>query len=209
MSSYATSTDVKLLERQCVYQGHFQLERLKLEYRLFAGGWSKPLYREVFERGKAVAVLLFDPQRDKLVFIEQFRAGIVTKTESPWLLEIVAGVIDPKESPIQVAVRETHEETGLSLYNLLFVCQYWVSPGASTERVSLFCGQVDSNQARGIHGLASEGEDIRLHILDRQEAYHLVNTGKIDNAVTIIALLWLQQNETMVRKAWSSRLDLG
>jgi ADP-ribose pyrophosphatase len=203
MNAYVTSTDVKLLERKRVYQGHFQLERLKLVYRLFNGEWSKPVYREVFERGEAAAVLPFDPQRNKLVLIEQFRAPIMTKTENPWILEIVAGVIDTPESPIQVARRETQEETGLLLHNLFSIGQYWVSPGGSTERVSLFCGQVDSSKAHGIHGVASENEDIRLHILDLQEAYHLVNTGKIDNALSMIALLWLQHNEKIVRETWS------
>jgi ADP-ribose pyrophosphatase len=197
-----TRADVKLKDRQCVYQGHFRLERLKVQYKLFAGGWSQPFIREVFERGEAVAILLFDPQRDALVLIEQFRVGIVNKTETPWIIEIVAGVIDTKESPEQVARRETQEETGLALQNLFFIGRHWVSPGGSTERISLFCGHVDASKAHGFHGLAKEGEDIRLHVLKTKVAYHLVNTGKFDNATTIIALLWLQQNEEIVRKAW-------
>lgn len=197
-----TRADVKILEKKCAYQGHFQLERLRLQYRLFNGGWSEPVFREVFERGEAVGILLFDPERDQLVLIEQFRAGIVMKTENPWLIEIAAGVIDSGESPEQVAQRETQEETGLTLQNLFFISRHWVSPGGSTEQISLFCGQVDASQAQGVHGLASEGEDIRLHVLKVKEAYHLVNKGKIDNAATIIALLWLQQNEKMVRKTW-------
>ncbi len=199
-----TSTDVRVLERQCVYQGHFRLERLKLQYRLFNGGWSQPFFREVFERGEAVGILLFDPRRDQLVLIEQFRAGIIMKTKNPWLIEIAAGVIDPGESPEQVAQRETQEETGLVVQNLFFISRHWVSPGGSTEQISLFCGQVDASQAQGIHGLASEGEDIRLHVLNVKEAYDLVNKGKFNNATTIIALLWLQQNEKIVRKRWST-----
>ncbi|MES2142118.1 MAG: NUDIX domain-containing protein [Pseudomonadota bacterium] len=203
MSHHFTKKDVEILEQKTVYQGHFQLERLKLRYRLFNGGWSKQVYREVFVRGEAVGVLLFDPERDRLVLIEQFRAGIATKTENPWIIEIVAGVIDHEESFEQVAHRETQEETGLNVQNLFFISRHWVSPGGSTEQISLFCGQIDVRQAKGIHGLASEGEDIRLHILDVKEAYKLVNAGKVDNAITIIALLWLQQNEKMVRTKWS------
>ena len=203
MSHHFTKKDVEILEQKTVYQGHFQLERLKLRYRLFNGGWSKQIYREVFVRGEAVGVLLFDPEHDRLVLIEQFRAGIATKTENPWIIEIVAGVIDHEESFEQVAHRETQEETGLNVQNLFFISRHWVSPGGSTEQISLFCGQIDVRQAKGIHGLASEGEDIRLHILDVKEAYKLVNAGKVDNAITIIALLWLQQNEKMVRTKWS------
>ena len=207
MESCFTRADVKVLERQCVYQGHFRLERLKLQYRLFNGGWSQPFSREVFERGDAVGILLFDPQRDQLVLIEQFRVGIMMKTENPWLIEIAAGVIDAGESPEQVAHRETQEETGLAVQNLFFISRHWVSPGGSTEQISLFCGQVDASQAQGVHGLASEGEDIRLHILNVKEAYNLVNKGKIDNATTIIALLWLQQNEKMLRDTWSNNVN--
>lgn len=202
-----TSKDVKILDQGRVYQGHFQLDCLKLQYRLFNGGWSEPVFREVFERGDAVAVLLFDPPRDQLVLIEQFRVGTLTKTNNPWLIEIVAGVMDAEESVEQVAKRETKEETGLNLLNLFPISHYWVSPGGSTERISLFCGQVDSSLAQGIHGLASESEDIRLHIVPLKEAYNLVNEGKIDNATTIIALLWLQQNEQKVRKAWLTKVD--
>jgi ADP-ribose pyrophosphatase len=200
MNSYFTSTDVKLLERKCLYQGHFQLNCLKLQYRLFDGNWSRAFYREIFERGDSVGVLLFDPHRNAIVLIEQFRVGTVLKTENSWLLEIVAGVINPLESPIQVAERETQEETGLILQNLFPIYQYWVSPGGSTEQITLFCAKVDSSEAKGIHGLASEGENIRLHVVNLQDAYNLVNAGKIDNATTIISLLWLQQNEQNVRQ---------
>jgi ADP-ribose pyrophosphatase len=204
MQPVFTSKDVKILEQQRVYQGHFQLDRLKLQYRLFKGGWSKPVSREIFERGEAVAVLLFDSQRDQLVLIEQFRAGIVRKTNNPWIIEVVAGVIEGEEGFEQVAKRETQEETGLTLHRLFPISHHWVSPGGSTERIRLFCAQVDSSQAQGIHGLASEGEDIRLHIVSIKEAYNWVNEGKIDNATTLIALLWLQQNEKKLRKAWST-----
>lgn len=207
MQPIFTDKDVKILEQQCVYKGYFQIGRLKLQYRLFNGGWSKPVYREVFKRGDAVAVLLFDPKCDQLVLIEQFRVGTLLKTKNPWIIEIVAGVIDTAETFEQVARRETQEETGLSLSNLIPISHHWVSPGGSTERIFLFCAQVDSSQAQGIHGLADEGEDIRLHVIPLKKAYNLVNDGKIDNATTIIALLWLQQNEQKVRKAWSVKVD--
>jgi len=203
MNTHFSRADVEILAKERVYQGRFQIERLTLRYRLFNGSWSQPFVREIFERGEAVGVLLFDPNRNQLVLIEQFRAGIVLKTENPWLIEIVAGVIDNNESLEDVAARETREETGLTVHNLSFISRHWVSPGASTERITLYCGQIDASQAQGIHGLADEGEDIRLHVLKVQEAYHLLNTGKIDNASTLIALHWLQQHESTVRETWS------
>jgi len=202
MNSQFDHSDVKILHQQVVYQGHFQLEQWKVQFRLFNGGWSTPRLREVFERGEAVGVLLFDTNSDQLVLIEQFRVGIASKAKSPWLIEIVAGVMDKGESLEQVARRETQEETGLEIMNLLPICQYWVSPGGSSERIYLFCGQVDAELAQGIHGLVEEGEDIRLHVLSLKAAYNLLNQGKINNGSTIIALQWLQHNEHIVRDAF-------
>lgn len=200
-----TRADVKILQRKTVYAGHFQLEQLKLQYRLFQGGWSPPLLREVFERGEAVGILLFDTENNKLVLIEQFRPGLAIKAQVPWLIEIVAGVIGQNERLEQVARRETQEETGLMVTNLFPICHYWVSPGGSSERIYLFCGQVDSKLAQGIHGLVEEGEDIRLHILSPQQAYNLLDEGKINNSPTIIALQWLRQYEQSVRRAWLTK----
>ncbi|MGC1854802.1 MAG: NUDIX domain-containing protein [Candidatus Aquirickettsiella sp.] len=205
MNSQFDRSDVKILQQKIVYQGHFQLEQWKVQFRLFNGGWSPPRLREIFERGEAVGVLLFDPNRDQLVLIEQFRIGIANKTKNPWLIEIVAGVISKGESLEQVARRETQEETGLGIMNLFPICQYWVSPGGSSERIYLFCGQVNAELAQGVHGVVEEGEDIRLHVFTLKAAYNLLNQGKINNGSTIIALQWLQHNEHIVRDAFSKK----
>lgn len=202
MNSHFDDSDVIILEHQIVYQGHFQIEQCKLQFRLFNGGWSLPRLREVFERGEAVGVLLFDANNNQLVLIEQFRVGIVSKAKNPWLIEIVAGVIKKDESLEQVARRETQEESGLEITNLFPIYQYWVSPGGSSERMYLFCGQVNAKLAQGIHGVAKEGEDIRLHVLSLKSAFDLLNQGKINNSSTIIALQWLQLNEQIVRAAF-------
>lgn len=202
MNSQHDHSDFKILQRKIVYHGHFQLEQWKVQFRLFSGGWSETLIREVFERGEAVGVLLFDTSCDDLVLIEQFRVGIANKAKNPWLIEIVAGVINQGESLDQVVRRETHEETGLTITNLLPICQYWVSPGGSSERMYLFCGQVNAQLAQGIHGVTEEGEDIRLHVLSLKVAYNLLNQGKFNNSSTIIALQWLQHNEQKVRDAF-------
>lgn len=199
MNSQYDHSDFKILQRKIVYQGHFQLEQWKVQFRLFSEGWSETLIREVFERGEAVGVLLLDTSCDDLVLIEQFRVGIANKAKNPWLIEIVAGVINQGESLDQVARRETYEETGLTITNLLPICQYWVSPGGSSERMYLFCGQVNAQLAQGTHGVTEEGEDIRLHVLSLKVAYNLLNQGKFNNSSTIIALQWLQHNEQKVR----------
>lgn len=199
MNAQYDRPDVKILQQQIVYQGHFQLEQWKVQFRLFSGGWSETQTREVFERGEAVGVLLFDTSSDQLVLIEQFRVGIAKKAKNPWLMEIVAGVINKGESLEQVARRETLEETGLAITNLIPIFQYWVSPGGSSERIHLFCGQVNAQLAQGIHGVAEEGEDIRLQVLSLNNAYNLLEEGKFNNGSTIIALQWLQHNEQKVR----------
>jgi len=197
-----TQNDVEVLEKKTGYQGYFRIDKYKIRHRLFAGGWSTPVMREVFERGQAAAALLFDPNLDKIVLIEQFRIGTLSATDSPWLLELVAGIIDKEETPAQVAVREIQEEAGLLAKALIPICEYWASPGACTEKITLYCAQVAADKAGGIHGLAEENEDIRVHVVDTQTAYRLVEEGAVKNAPTIIALQWLQLHEQKVKQQW-------
>lgn len=202
-SSVFTSKDVEVLNKETVYQGYFRIEKYTLKHRLFRGGWSESFIRELFERGHAAAVLLYDPVLHKIVLIEQFRIGTLGHTDNPWLLELVAGIIDdPSETTEQVAVRETQEEAGLEILDLLPICDYWVSPGGTTERVALFCARVDASQAGGWHGLAEESEDIRVLVFDVAEVYKLLATGQICNAATIIAVQWFQLHEQEVRQKW-------
>lgn len=189
-----SQTDIEILEKKSLYQGFFALEQFTFKHKLFAGGWSQPVTHEVFERGHAVVVLPYDLKRDKIVLIEQVRFPALATTKSPWLMELVAGMIAPDEMPLDVAHRELFEETGLTARNIHFVNSYLASPGGSTERFYFYWADVDSSQAQGLHGLADEHEDIRLHVVDREAAYNGVVTGEIDNASTVIGLQWLQLN---------------
>lgn len=191
--------DVKILKHEVAYQGYYKIEKYYLKHRLFNGQWSPELEREVFERGNAVGVLPYDPILNKVVLIEQFRIGTYGQTENPWILEIVAGIIDKNETLEEVAHREVHEEAGLAIQKLLPICNYWVSPGGTTEKVKLFCAKIDASHAGGIHGLAEEHEDIRVHVLNVADAYTMLSNGKICNAATIIALQWLQINEHWIK----------
>jgi len=186
--------DVEIVSRETAYRGYFSIEAYKLRYRLFEGGWSESVEREVFERGQVAAVLPYDPKLNKVVLIEQFRVGALNDKRSPWLLEIVAGVLEPDETPEQLAHREAKEEAGIEILEMIPMYHYWVSPGGCTERVKLFCGKVDASQAGGIHGLDHEHEDIRVHVVDVQEAFDMVRSGVINNALSIIALQWLELN---------------
>jgi ADP-ribose pyrophosphatase len=194
--------DVEIFEKETAFQGYFRIDRYRLRHRLFAGGWSEAITREVFERGHVVGVLPYDPIEDRVVLIEQFRIGAYAAGFSPWLIEIVAGVIEAGEEPEEVARRETLEETGCSVTELMPVTSYLVGPGAASESVKLFCGRVDARGAGGIHGKKEEHEDIRVFSAPFTEAMARLDSGEIKNAVSIIALQWLALNHDRLRRRW-------
>ncbi|MNZ93091.1 ADP-ribose pyrophosphatase [compost metagenome] len=194
---------VEIIQRETCFQGFYKLDRLQLRHRLFAGGMGPELNRELFVRHDAVCVLPYDPQRDCVVLIEQFRVGAMDKNGNPWLLELVAGLIDKDEQPEEVARREAVEEADLNLGALWPITTYFPSPGGSDERVYLYVGRCDSQGAGGVHGLAEEGEDIRVHVWPLEDALQAVRDGRINNAASIIALQWLALNRAEVRGLWS------
>lgn len=194
---------VQIIERETCFRGFYSLDRLRLRHLQFSGEMGPTLSRELFIRHDAVCVLPYDPQRDEVVLIEQFRVGAMGKSASPWLLELVAGLIDTDEQPEQVALREAVEEANLALASLWPITQYFPSPGGSDERVYLYLGRCNSLGAGGVHGLAEEGEDIRVHVLSLDAALDAVKDGRINNAASIIALQWLALNRAEVRGLWS------
>ena len=197
--------DFRILAKSDLYRGFFAAVKYRVEHRRFDGGWTAPFEREIFERGDAACVLLFDPQRDAVVLIQQFRLpAALAGAANPWLLELVAGIIEPEEAPDEVVRREAVEESGLAIAELMPIANYLASPGACPERVWLFCGRVDSRAAAGVHGLAEENEDIRVVVLPLDQAYAALADGRADNAATMIALMWLKLNEAAVRAAWAS-----
>ncbi|KJF90662.1 ADP-ribose diphosphatase [Photobacterium leiognathi] len=193
--------DVDILVKETVYQGFFKMVKYRFRHKLFAGGWSGEISREMFERGHAAALLPYDPITDEVVLIEQFRVGAMAAGCAPWQLEIVAGMIDHQdESAKDVVKREAVEEAGLIVAELEQVTRYLSSSGGCSEMLDIFVGTVDSTQAGGIHGLAEESEDIRVHVVSREQAYEWVESGKIENAASIIALQWLQLNYSRLQK---------
>lgn len=194
---------IAINERETVYRGFFRVDRFLLRHRLFAGGWSAELSREVFLRHDAAGILLYDPQRDEIVLIEQFRLAAHLAGFAAWQLEIVAGIIDSDESAAAVARREAEEEAGLAVIGeVVPIHRFMTSPGGSTETVDLFCGRVDASAAGGIHGLADESEDIRAVVKSYAEAMGLLNAGKIENGYTLLALHWLAANREALRRQW-------
>jgi ADP-ribose pyrophosphatase len=193
---------IAVLAQSVAYDGHFKIIRYRLRHRLFAGGMSPELSREVFERGHAVAVLPFDPERGEVVLVEQFRIGSVGVIDEPWLIEPVAGMIEPGEPAPEVARREAAEEAGLDLLDLVPACTYFSSPGGSTETCQVFIGRVDAAAAGGIFGLIDEGEDIRVHVVPLATALGWLDDGRIHAATTVVALQWLALHQAGLEQRW-------
>lgn len=209
-----TSEDVEVLEQTRAFDGYFKIDRYTLKHKKHDGGWTVPLTLEVFERGHATAVLLFDPDLDRLVFIEQFRPGAFAALnspwfdhdrQSPWMLECVAGIIDPGETPESVARRESQEEAGCTITDIEPIAHYLVSPGGTTESIFLFCGCTDASQAGGIHGLEHEGEDIRVLSVASDKALEWLNEGRFTNAMTLVAMQWFQVHRTTLIQKWCGK----
>ncbi|MTD38494.1 ADP-ribose diphosphatase [Erwinia sp. CPCC 100877] len=196
--------DVEIIARETVYSGFFSLKRYRFRHRLFNGGMSEEIKREIFERGHAVVLLPYDPVRDEVVLIEQIRIAAYDTSDSPWLLELVAGMIEEGESHEEVARREAQEEAALNVGQVRPVISYLASPGGTSERLSVLVGEVDASTAKGVHGLAEENEDIRVHVVSREQAYQWVNEGVIDNAASIIALQWLQLHHETLKADWNA-----
>ena len=197
------SARFRLVASERVYDGYFKIIRYRLVHQLFAGGEGPELVREVFERGRAVAVLPYDPDRDEVVLIEQFRSGAIGVDDDPWLIETIAGIVEPKESLEEVAHREAQEEAGLDLYNLRHITRFFASPGGSTETVDLFLARIDASKAGGLFGLADEGEDVKVHVLSYDAAVDWLKQGRIRVGTTIIALQWLMLNRDRLKAAIS------
>ena len=206
---------IEIDERTRVADGYVKVDRLTLRHELYDGDMSPPLVREVMRRGHAVAVLPYDPVLDELVMVEQFRVAAmqafsepttqVREEQSPggaWLLECIAGIVEDGENPSEVATRESLEEAGCIVEDLIHARSFLTSPGCLSESVSIYCGRTDASGVGGIHGLASEGEDIRVLRVDRVEAFRMLDDGEINNAFTLIALEWFRDRWETLGKQW-------
>ena len=197
-----TRDDVNIIEQKTLYKGFFKMVEYTFKHRLFDGGWSDLVRRELFERGHAVAVLPYDPLTQEFVLVEQFRFGAMESAGSPWLIEIIAGMIDAGEAPEEVCVREAQEEAGIELSHLRKVHSYLSSPGGTSESLDIFVAKVDATTAHGVHGLPHESEDILVHRVHQKDAREYLANGKINNAAAIIALQWFFLHQDQLLKEW-------
>ena len=196
------SGDVEVETRETVFKGYFRMDALTLRHRRFDGSWTDGIRREMFERGDAVAVLPWHVESDKVILIEQFRPGAIRGDDSPWMLETVAGVVEAGETDIDVAHREALEEAGCTMDALTPIVSYYPSPGACSEQIRLFVGRVVSAVVGEVKGVDTEHEDILVHSVARADAIALLDAGKINNGLTIIALHWLARHGDRLRAEW-------
>lgn len=186
--------EIEIVKETWLHRSFLKLKSYQLRHTLFAGGWSALFTRELVSRGSVAAVLPYDPHLDKVILIEQFRIGAAGHgtAATAWLVEVVAGIAEEGESMEALARREIEEEAGLQAISLQQIYQYWVSPGMCNEQVTLFYATVDASQAGGIYGLAEEHEDIKVHVVSPAEAFAWMDSGRINNAMSLIALQWLR-----------------
>jgi len=196
--------DVEVTSQETVFQGYFRMDALTLRHKRFDGSWTQGIRRELFQRGDAVAVLPWDVKEDRIILIEQFRPGAIRGSDSPWMLEAIAGVVEDDESDETVAHREALEEAGCVMDALLPITSYYPSPGACSEQIRLFIGRLTTAAVGEVRGVETENEDILVHSVTRKEAIALLDAGKINNGLTIIALHWLARHGDRLRSDWVS-----
>jgi ADP-ribose pyrophosphatase len=196
--------NVEELGREIVFQGRFAVERLRLRVGRFDGGAGPTVTRDVFRSGDSVALVPYDPARDQVLLIEQFRPGAFLAGANPWLLEVVAGRIEPGETPEAVARRESVEEAGIAPLQVVPAGGFFVSAGDSSQFLHLFCGRVDLGQGGGaLHGLVEEHEDIRTLVIPLDEALAWLDAGRIVSSPAVVGLLWLHRQRKILQTQWT------
>ena len=194
--------DVQLLAKRTPYARHFAIEECDLRFRRFDGTLSQPVTLASFVSGDAATVLPYDPVRDRVLVVEQFRMGLFGRgAANPWMIEAIAGRVDPFEAPADCARREAMEEAGIVLGELIEVAGYYPSPGAKSEFCTSYVGIADLPELRGsLGGVTSEAEDIRSHVIGFDDLLRLVAAPEGANAPLMITAMWLAANRQRLRK---------
>ena len=191
--------------KRSVYKGFFSVEEHDLTYQKFNNEQSNVVTRSTLVSSDAVIVLPYDPINDRILLIEQFRAGPYVKgDENPWVLEPIAGLIDEGETPESAGIREAQEEAHLEIKRLELVARSYPSPGISTEFFHQYIGIVELLDSSDlIAGLSSENEDIRSHIFKYKRFFEMIERGKVNVGPLILLGLWLSKNRNRLRKKYS------
>lgn len=196
-------TDVDVIDARRPYAGFFDVAELDLRFKQFDGEMSDPVNRTVFVGVDCSIVLPYDPVRDRVLLVQQFRPGAYVRGDpNPWTIEPIAGRIDPGEEPEQAARREAFEEAGITLRDVHRVCAAYPSPGTTSEYFFIYVGLCDlPDDVAGHGGLASEAEDIQSHIMEWSEFDAALNSGEVNQLPLLVAGHWLARNRDAVRTA--------
>ena len=190
-------TDFSIESRETVFQGFIQVEKVSLKHRLFnQNAYTATISRELVARKQAAGVLIYNDQQQKFALIEQFRIGAILDIDSPWQLEIIAGVLDGDETPESCVRRESLEESGCKIDQLHHLFSFYPSAGACNEIFHLYRAEATLPSEGGIFGMSDEGENIKLHIIEYAKLDILLNSNRLRNAPVIMALQWLKQHIT-------------
>jgi ADP-ribose pyrophosphatase len=200
-STLRLSGDVQVAAQREPYARFFAVEEYDLSFRRFDGSPSPTVTRAVFISGDAVTVLPYDPVRDRVLVVEQFRSGPYARGDSqPWQIEAIAGRIDTGETPEDAARREAVEEAGLTLGALLSVAQYYPTPGICAEYLYSYVAVTDlPDGSAGVFGVEGEAEDIRGHLIGFDALMALISSGEVSNAPLILTAFWLHARRAELR----------
>ncbi|WP_126977413.1 NUDIX domain-containing protein, partial [Frigidibacter oleivorans] len=205
----AAPGDIEVRAARQPYARFFSVEEHDLAWRRFDGTMTPVVPRATFVSADAVIVLPYDPVRDRVLVIEQFRMGpFVRGDRQPWMLEPVAGRVDGGETPEEAAMRETQEEAGLVPRALVPGPSCYASPGAKTEYLYAFAAICDlPDGSAGLGGVEGETEDIRGHLMPFDRLMTLIDTGEVDLAPLIVLALWLDRRRAELRAAARGEAD--
>ncbi|SLN14303.1 NUDIX domain-containing protein [Pseudooctadecabacter jejudonensis] len=193
--------DVQVIEARKAYSGFFTVQEMDLAFRRFDGSMSEPVSRSVFVGVDCAIVLPYDPVRDRVMVVEQFRPGAYMRGDpNPWTVEPIAGRIDPGEGPEEAARREAREEAGVDVRALHTVSAAYPSPGTTTEHFFVYVGECDlPDVAAHIGGLEDEAEDIRSHVMEWDEFDQGLSSGRFNLLPLLVAGHWLARNRERLK----------
>lgn len=208
MSDEEKKPQAKIVEKKRLYDGFFKIDELTIEADVHGGG-TQTVKRLNFERGNAVAILPYDPKRDEVLLVNEVRPAMLARGEYPFNDSLPAGMIDKGETAIDAALRETEEETGQHLQNAkLLHPGAFVSAGGTSEKISIVYGNIDTSKAGGIHGEASEGENIKSVVISADEFIARANDGRLKDMKSLASAFWLALHRDELREGTAPEKSL-
>ena len=180
----------KIINKKNLYSGFFSLNKYEFTHKKHDGEWTSTVDREIFSGAHVSTLLPYDPIKKEIILIQQFRAGVLSRYDEDYLLEIVAGIIDEGENPEETAIRECFEETGCEVKKIHHIQSYFPAPGSSESYYHLYLGEIQAFDGERIKGLEKESEDILVKSFKIDEVRQMLKEKKITNGLTLIALQW-------------------